>query len=273
MDKQSRLNYAYNYLKSNNVIHTQKEIAEAMGASQSNVSSALKGVESVLTDRFLMRFADTYKKFNINWLLYGEGPMLRSTDEGKVLRPCAEGGSVQNIYSPGSTTYAHSNVYNNTNGETTTITKYKSIMDVPTAAEVMPIVPTGLSTKEDTDVYSLIVSEDECLIGAEYVSKVSLFSDAEFCYKVQDDAMEPKFDVGDIVALRRLEEGRFIINGKAYVIDTKSYGLILRYIESRGEDYVCHASESKQSRYKEFAVPKSEVYNVFKIKGSFRTNL
>lgn len=248
---------------------TKAYFCKAIGASPSFLNSMRKGLSTEKIDIVVSAFPD----LNRDWLLFGEGPMLRSTDEGKVLRPCAEGGSIQNIYSPGSTTYAHSNVYNNTNGETTTITKYKSIMDVPTAAEVMPIVPTGLSTKEDTDVYSLIVSEDECLIGAEYVSKVSLFSDAEFCYKVQDDAMEPKFDVGDIVALRRLEEGRFIINGKAYVIDTKSYGLILRYIESRGEDYVCHASESKQSRYKEFAVPKSEVYNVFKIKGSFRTNL
>lgn len=245
---------------------TMKAFESRCGLSTGYVTSMRKGYGTLKLTNVLTAFPD----LNRDWLLFGEGPMLRSTDGGKVLRPCAEGGSVQNIYSPGSTTYAHSNVYNNT-GET--ITKYKSIMDVPTAAEVMPIVPTGLSTKEDTDVYSLIVSEDECLIGVEYVSKVSLFSDAEFCYKVQDDAMEPKFDVGDIVALRRLEEGRFIINGKAYVIDTKSYGLILRYIESRGEDYVCHASESQQSRYKEFAVPKSEVYNVFKIKGSFRTNL
>lgn len=48
-----------------------------MGASVSNVSSAMNGVESVLTDKFMRRFNDAFNTlFNIDWLLTGEGAML-----------------------------------------------------------------------------------------------------------------------------------------------------------------------------------------------------
>lgn len=50
MSKQERLKTAFQYLKSIGAVHTQKDVAEAMGASEPNVSSAFKGVEKVLTD-------------------------------------------------------------------------------------------------------------------------------------------------------------------------------------------------------------------------------
>ena len=46
-----------------------------MGASESNVSSAFKGVEKVLTDNFLNRFAITYG-ISLDWLLTGQGEMI-----------------------------------------------------------------------------------------------------------------------------------------------------------------------------------------------------
>lgn len=75
MSKQERLKKAFQYLKSIGTVHTQKDVAEAMGASESNVSSAFKGVEKVLTDNFLNRFARTYG-ISLDWLLTGQGEMI-----------------------------------------------------------------------------------------------------------------------------------------------------------------------------------------------------
>lgn len=76
MNKQERFNKAYNFLKYEGVIKKQDDVAKAMGATQSNVSGALNGRESVLTDNFLTRFARAFKQISINWLLDEEGPML-----------------------------------------------------------------------------------------------------------------------------------------------------------------------------------------------------
>lgn len=78
MEKKERLKSAFKYLKSIGILHTQKDLANKMQASPQNVSSAFKGEEKVLTDKFLKRFCETFQVFNLNWLLTGEGSMLKS---------------------------------------------------------------------------------------------------------------------------------------------------------------------------------------------------
>lgn len=73
-----RLNKGFEYLRNIGMVHTQADVAKAMGASRPNVSSALKGDEKVLTDKFLKRFANAFDVLSQDWLLTGEGPMLTS---------------------------------------------------------------------------------------------------------------------------------------------------------------------------------------------------
>ncbi|WP_373147761.1 S24 family peptidase [Parabacteroides distasonis] len=72
-----RLNKAVRYLVWKGYVSiqsTQKDIAEKMGTTTSNVSAALKGSERFLTDGFLFRFNDAFKgAFSENWILNGEG--------------------------------------------------------------------------------------------------------------------------------------------------------------------------------------------------------
>lgn len=75
MNKKDRFKEAYEYLRNKGIARTQKDIAAKMKTTAPNVSSALKGVESVLTDNFLMRFGDTFG-ISIEWLLTGSGEML-----------------------------------------------------------------------------------------------------------------------------------------------------------------------------------------------------
>lgn len=78
MDRKQRFNDAFSYLKGKGMLHTQKDLADKMKSTSPNISSALKGVETVLTDNFLRRFNAAYDNiFNEDWLLCGEGEMLR----------------------------------------------------------------------------------------------------------------------------------------------------------------------------------------------------
>ena len=76
MDRKERFVKAFNYLRGKGAISTQKELADMMCSTPSNVSSALKGVESVLTDNFIMRFVRLFPEFSMPWMLNGEGEML-----------------------------------------------------------------------------------------------------------------------------------------------------------------------------------------------------
>lgn len=77
MNKKERIIEAYNYLKSTGYLHTQKQLAEKMSATEGNVSRAFKGDEKVLTDSFIIRFSQAFPgTFNVEWLLKGDGDML-----------------------------------------------------------------------------------------------------------------------------------------------------------------------------------------------------
>lgn len=86
MDKKERFQAAYHYLKDRGMLHTQKGLAEKMESTSPNISSALKGINTVLTDNFLRRFNSAYGYiFNEKWLIKGEGDILRiSQTDGDV---------------------------------------------------------------------------------------------------------------------------------------------------------------------------------------------
>ena len=77
MNKNNRLAEAIRYLQGKGIVKTQRDVANKMGATPPNVSSALKGVESVLTEKFIRRFNSAFGGiFNDEWLITGEGEML-----------------------------------------------------------------------------------------------------------------------------------------------------------------------------------------------------
>lgn len=75
-----RLNEAVRYLVWKGYVSiqsTQKDIAEKVGTTTSNISAALKGSSRFLTDGFIQRFCSSFKGiFNEQWLLNGDGDML-----------------------------------------------------------------------------------------------------------------------------------------------------------------------------------------------------
>ena len=84
MDRVDRFKKAYEYLRFKGYVHSQKELASRMQATAPNVSSALKGDEKFLTDNFLRRFNEAFDSvFNLQWLILGEGDMLKEPDESE----------------------------------------------------------------------------------------------------------------------------------------------------------------------------------------------
>lgn len=72
--KKDRFKKAIDYLRLQNLVAKDKDVAVAMGADPSNVSRALS---SEPTSRFLTRFNAAYDNiFNLDWLLNGNGNML-----------------------------------------------------------------------------------------------------------------------------------------------------------------------------------------------------
>ncbi len=86
-----RLNEAIRYLVWKGYVSiqsTQKDVAEKVGTTTSNISAALKGSSRFLTEGFMQRFCSSFEEiFNIQWLLNGNGDMLLKENDAITESP------------------------------------------------------------------------------------------------------------------------------------------------------------------------------------------
>ena len=88
----------------------------------------------------------------------------------------------------------------------------------------------------------------------------------DFTIIVKGDSMEPKFEGGDEIACRRIDETSFIQWGKPHVLDTVQ-GLILKRIYEDEDKIKC---VSYNSAYPDFSIDKTEVYSISLVVGLIR---
>ena len=72
MDMKERFNKAFAYLQGKQIIKGQKDLAEKLGATPGNISKALNGDKSALTNNLMKRFSAAFPgMFNLRWLILG----------------------------------------------------------------------------------------------------------------------------------------------------------------------------------------------------------
>ena len=76
--KKDRINAAYNYLYDNGFVHSITELAKKMNRARPGVSNALSGDPKYLNDSFVTAFATTFNVVSLDWLLTGNGDMLKN---------------------------------------------------------------------------------------------------------------------------------------------------------------------------------------------------
>lgn len=91
------------------------------------------------------------------------------------------------------------------------------------------------------------------------------FPEYDFTMFIKGNSMEPKYESGDEIALKRVTS--IIEWGKDYVLDTED-GAIFKKIYEDGDDIRCVSYNSKE--YPDFLVPKSSVYGFFRFVGLVR---
>lgn len=217
----------------------------AAGLSNSFVAS----IDQSIAPKSQVKIISAFPDLNMGWLLTGEGTMLKGQQPQQYNSPNAVIGNNNVVQS------------NNTYGS--------KIPNVITEKKTAPLVPISLAKRENVDLYKVMREPN---LQAEHITRVNSFAELDFYYSVCDDSMRPDFKCGDILALRAIDEGSYIINGNIYVLDTISYGLILRVIKQRGDMYECSTLQDTD-RYEPFNVPITDVFRVYNIKGLLRTNV
>lgn len=99
----------------------------------------------------------------------------------------------------------------------------------------------------------------------EQIPTVHAFPSYDFTIIVKGDSMEPKYEGGDEVACKKVEN--IIEWGKTYVVDTNDGAFLKRVYDEDEQNIRC---VSYNSDYHDFLVPKSEVNGLYRVVGLLR---
>lgn len=95
--RKERLNELYECLRKKGIIHTKKDLAESIEQTLPAMYSAFSGNEDYLTDNLFKRICFVYPEFNIEYLLTGNGALLREKSE-EPHHKSAESDFIQNLF-------------------------------------------------------------------------------------------------------------------------------------------------------------------------------
>lgn len=98
---------------------------------------------------------------------------------------------------------------------------------------------------------------------------IPIFKEADFLISVRGNSMYPKYNSGDIVACKTLQNWSFFQFGKVYVIYTEQGVLVKRIYEDENNDLIKIVSENEE-KYKPFSIPKSEIKGLSLVLGVIR---
>lgn len=191
---------------------------------------------------------EKYSSINPEWLLYGEGEMLKTTTtiSGDIT-----------VNGNGNTNIGHGNTYINDTDNNDDAT-YIEVEEVERA----PILSATLARAPQVDVLEAVSEKADELEKA----PVGVFNaPVSVWYRVQDESLAPKYEVGDLLALWAYPKGEEDpIPGKMYGINTTTNGLIVRRLFPQ-EDGGYIAKAANREEFPDYRIKPGNVVQIYKI--------
>lgn len=206
--------------------YSVREFERAIGVSNGTV----RHITDALSANLKEKISANFPQLNMNWLLTGEGEMLRSSkaapsqpdvNERPVLKEVTKGG--------------------------------------------LPLIPidavAGFNGWDESGV-----SELDC---THYDVPDFEMAHADFLIRVSGSSMYPKYSSGDILACRKIDEITFLQWGKIYVIDSRQGAMVKRLfpMEGNADMILC---KSDNPNYPPFELPKEEIRSLSIVVGAIR---
>jgi SOS-response transcriptional repressor LexA len=148
------------------------------GLSNAYISSMRKSFGTEKLDNVLKAFPE----LNREWLLYGEGEMLKSE----------------------------------------VVSEENNVED----AVIVPFIDRSSARERNLSVRK-ILNTDQSL---KQIQVDELFDPVDFYKKMHDDSMSETIQQGDYLFIKLLPRDANLVNGSIYLIDTKSYGILVRKV-------------------------------------------
>jgi len=216
-------------------------LERVIGASKGVLSRAIANGTDIQS-KWLKAIVENYPQYSAQWILTGEGEMLRETS-----RPTAM------------TSKAPKLISTNKSSEDTIEAFTEAIKKAPGAIPLVSEKAVGGFSNEhfsikERDVLAYYVIPKFCHLGV------------DFMIEVIGDSMIPKFYPGDIIACSIINQSRFIQWNKPHLIATREQGLIVKRIR-KSDVKNCLLAISDNHDYDPFDIPLDEIVGMARIVG------
>lgn len=123
------------------------------------------------------------------------------------------------------------------------------------AAVTLPLLPYGvMAGKPGEDIEGTRLEDCEKYTVPDFSAK-----GAKFLARVDGASMYPKFNSGDMLACRMLNDPQFIQWGRIYVMDTTQGPLVKRLFPCPDDESKIRCHSENTEKFPDFDIPKSDV--------------
>jgi len=214
--RNNRFAAAFDELKRNHGIKTQKELAKRMGVNENTITRILKGYTEVTEDIITKLQTASGCIFNLQWLRGEDDTMLASMVEMPVV--------------------------------TMEPTKGRPYYNV------------------DFRLGFDIMTNDQT-VNPDYMIDFPPYNDVDCWVNAHGDSMAPTISSGDIVALKRIDDISYLINGEIYAIVTSNGLRTIKRIRDNGTTFTLMADNKEVGNQD---IPKELVTHAYLVRGTIK---
>jgi hypothetical protein len=221
---------------------TQEKLGILLGYTNKNTISHLMNGRKKPT-QFAKKLKVHIPSLNLDWVESGVGNMLDNQNVTAI-----NNGTVSGVM-----TTAH-----------TIITEKEKCNCEKTSESSVPVIPRHIYENTEIDTYEYVT--EKVTPTSPRIKQLPKYS---MCYPVYSDELSPNIIAGDRLYIDEHVNMRKIIDGKPYVIDTTTNGLLLRILYKGDTGY---KASSTSSKYRDEYIPYEDVVRVYRILGMLRAN-
>jgi hypothetical protein len=241
----NRLKRVLFILKENELVKSQQDLGELLGFThKSHISQIFSG--QLNPNEFISRLGEHFPIINIDWVRTGQGNALKeeyiTSNRDSLL-----------------------NNYLGNPSEDDTLFDTPDPKDETPQEEIPTAIPIIPPTIIDNPAISIRKDMQENISDYEIFDFEEIIKYIESGIRVRTEKLAPYINVGDIIFIKRLDNGHDIINGSPCLVDTSNLGGLIRYVFDEGEYLRLIAT----NRALDIIVPKAKVRSVWPIVGRY----
>jgi transcriptional regulator with XRE-family HTH domain len=222
---------------------TQRAFEDSCGMSHGYVANIRKSIGS----EYLASIAQQYPELNRDWLLYGEGTMLKPTNSGDIT-----------ITGNNNSHIGHGNTSTNCeNCNCETSTEAQELQGAP-------VIPTALCREGGCDILEYIEENPE-EVEISPIRAKGVTIDLWWRIRATDNSNAPTYLPGDNIALASYPKGEERPRpGRFYVVDTYSNGFELGILfPTDSGDF--RMQKKNREEFPDFTIERDDIIRIYRV--------